>query len=82
MLCGLPDTYEGIMALANLDEEKFKLLEIKGILLNKYDRRAAKEMNNLEERNQSSVSSNQRGVSSKQGGVSSKQGGISSTKGT
>lgn len=43
MLSGLPDSYEGIiMALANLDDSKFKSSEIRGILLSEYDRRAAK----------------------------------------
>lgn len=51
MLCGLSDTYEGIiMALANLDDAKFQSSEIKGILLNEYDRRAAKEINSPKER--------------------------------
>lgn len=43
MLSGLPDSYEGIiMALANLEDSKFKSSEVKGILLSEYDRRAAK----------------------------------------
>jgi len=51
MLCGLPDNYEGIiMALANLDDTKFKSSEIKGILLSEYERRAAKETGNAIER--------------------------------
>lgn len=41
MLSGLPDNYKG-MALANLDDSKFKSSEIKEILLSEYDRKAAK----------------------------------------
>lgn len=33
------------MALANLDDNKFKSSEIRGILLSEYDRRTAKEIN-------------------------------------
>lgn len=44
MLSGLPDAYDGIvMALANLDDEKFKSTEIKEILMNEYERRSLKE---------------------------------------
>jgi len=44
MLSGLSDGYNGIvMALANLDDEKFKSIEIKEILMNKYERRTLKE---------------------------------------
>src|SRR5436190_12126601 len=44
MLSGLPDAYDGIViALANLEDEKFKSTEIKEILMNEYERRAMKD---------------------------------------
>lgn len=43
MLSGLTDSYEGIvMTLANLDDDKFKSSEVRGILLNEYERRVVK----------------------------------------
>lgn len=50
MLSGLPDGYDGIiMALANLDDEKFKSTEIKEILMNEYECRTLKEGGQTEE---------------------------------
>jgi len=50
MLSGLPDEYDGIvMALANLDDEKFKCTEIKEILMNEYERLVLKQGGHIEE---------------------------------
>jgi len=38
-----PEAYDGIITLANLDDEKFKSTEIKEILMNEYERRTLKE---------------------------------------
>jgi len=38
-----PEAYDGIITLANLDDEKFKSTKIKEILMNEYERRILKE---------------------------------------